>query len=53
MFEADGERGLVRFWECFHACDRGAFCEATAASLGPVLGREVSETLGRAVRNWR
>jgi hypothetical protein len=51
MFEADGEGGLVRFWDCFHAADRGT--EATAASLAPLLATEVSPTLGRAIRDWR
>jgi hypothetical protein len=53
MFDADGEDGLVRFWECFHASDRLACGEATAASLAPLLRTEVSQILGRAVRNWR
>ena len=53
MFEADGEDGLVRFWDCFHATDRLGSGEVTAASLAPLLGREVSATLGRAVRDWR
>jgi hypothetical protein len=51
MFEADGEEGLVRFWNCFHAADRGN--EATSASLAPLLTAEVSPTLGRAIRDWR
>jgi hypothetical protein len=51
MFEADGEDGLVRFWECFHARDRAEF-GATAASLAPLLTTEVSPTLGRAVCAW-
>jgi hypothetical protein len=53
MFEADGEDGLVRFWECFHATDRFGTGEVTSASLAPFLGAEVSKTLGLAVRNWR
>jgi hypothetical protein len=52
IFEADGEDGLVRFWDCFHARDRVSD-GATAASLAPLLTAEVSPTLGRAVRNWR
>ena len=52
MFEADGEDGLVRFWDCFHSRDR-ANAGATAASLAPLLTAEVSSTLGRAVRNWQ
>jgi hypothetical protein len=53
MFEADGEDGLVRFWDCFHATDRVNASEATAASLAPLLTTEVSPTLGRAIRDWR
>jgi hypothetical protein len=52
VFDADGEAGLVRFWNCFHATDRLSG-EVTAASLAPLLRTEVSETLGRAVRDWR
>jgi hypothetical protein len=33
MFDADGEDGLVRFWNCFHATDRLDPSQATAASL--------------------
>ena len=53
MFDADGEDGLVRFWDCFHAIDRLNSGEVTAASLAPLLSTEVSETLGRAVQDWR
>lgn len=53
MFEIDGEPGLVRFWDCFHAQDRVSAGAATAASLAPLLTTEVSHTLGRAVRDWR
>jgi hypothetical protein len=52
-FEADGEDGLVRFWDCFHATDRVSASVATAASLAPLLTAEVSPTLGRAIRDWR
>jgi hypothetical protein len=52
MFSIDGEDGLVRFWECFHAVDRVSGGETTAASLAPLLTKEVSPTLGRAVREW-
>jgi hypothetical protein len=52
MFEADGEAGLVRFWDCFHSRDR-VNDEPTAASLAPLLTAEVSPILGRAVRDWR
>ena len=53
MFDVDGEDGLVRFWSCFHATDRLISHEVTAASLVPLLRTEVSETLGRAVQDWR
>ena len=53
MFDADGEDGLVRFWNCFHATDRLSFGKVTTASLARVLRTEVSETLGRAIQNWR
>ena len=53
MFNADGEDGLVRFWNCFHGTDRLGSGEVTAASLAPLLSTEVSETLGRAIQNWR
>lgn len=53
LFDADGEDGLVRFWDCFHATDRVSAGQANAASLAPLLTTEVSRTLGRAVRDWR
>jgi hypothetical protein len=53
MFEADGEDGLVRFWDCFHATDRLHSGNVTAATLAPLLSAEVSQTLGRAVQRWR
>jgi len=53
MFDADGEDGLVHFWNYFHATDRLDSGEVTAASLAPLLRTEVSETLGRAVQDWR
>jgi hypothetical protein len=52
MFERDGEVGVVRFWEWFHAADRVELGEATAASLAPLLSKNVSPTLGRAIRDW-
>ena len=52
-FEIDGEDGLVRFWECFHATDRVTAGEVTAATLAPLLTSDVSATLGRAIRDWR
>lgn len=53
MFEIDGEDGLVRLWDCFLGRDRFGPGEATPASLAPLLTKEVSSTLGKAVRDWR
>lgn len=53
LFQADGEDGVVRFWQCFHATDRVPAGGATAASLAPLLTTQVSETLGRAIGAWR
>jgi hypothetical protein len=53
MFDADGESALARFWECFHVADRTYPTPLTAVSLAPILADEVSQTLGRAVRDWR
>jgi hypothetical protein len=53
MFDADGEDVLLRFWNCFRAADRVDAGAVTAASLAPLLRTEVSEVLGRAVRDWR
>jgi hypothetical protein len=53
MFNADGEAGLVRFWNAFHGTDRLDSGEVTATSLAPLLRTEVSVTLGRAIQNWR
>ena len=53
MFQVDGEDGLVRFWECFHATDPASAGRATAASLAPLLASDVSRTLEHAIRGWR
>jgi hypothetical protein len=53
MFGADGEDGLIRFWNCFHETGRFGSGPVTPASLAPVLRTEVSRTLGRAIQNWR
>lgn len=53
VFDTDGEDALARFWNCFHATDLLSSGKVTAASLAPVLRTEVSETLGRAIQNWR
>jgi hypothetical protein len=47
MFEVDGEDGLVRFWDCFHATDRLCSGNVTGATLAPLLRAEVSQTLGQ------
>ena len=52
-FEADGEDGLVRFWNCFHSTDRVSDAGPTVASLASLLATEVSPTLGREIRAWR
>jgi hypothetical protein len=52
MFDVDGEVGLKRFWECFHAIDRVSGGATTPAALAPVLTKEVSPTLGRTIREW-
>jgi hypothetical protein len=53
MFDVDGEDGVVRFWDYFRTADRFDPAEVSAASLATLLDSEVSETLGRAVREWR
>jgi hypothetical protein len=53
MFNADGEDGLIRLWNSFHATERVSSGEVTAASLVPLLRTDVSEILGRAIRDWR
>lgn len=53
MFHAEGEEGLVRLWDYFHATDRLDSDELTAASLAPLLRTEVSQTLGRALEEWQ
>jgi len=53
VFEADGEEGLVRLWDCFHARDRFNTGPVERAPLASLLAKEVSETLGRAIRDWR
>jgi hypothetical protein len=53
VFEADGEGGLVRFWEFFHPNNRTGSGGGTAATLARVLETEVSRTLGQSVRGWR
>ena len=53
VFDTDGADGLVRLWNCFHAIDRFAINEVTTQSLAALLKSEVSETLGRAIQEWR
>jgi hypothetical protein len=52
MFDADGEDGLVRFWNFFRATDRRNSDVVSAAALAPMLTAEVSEALGQAIRDW-
>jgi hypothetical protein len=52
-FNADGEDGLVRFWECFHGTDRLTAGDVTTTSLASLLSTDVSETLARGIRAWR
>jgi hypothetical protein len=52
VFNADGEDGLVRLWDCFRATDRLNAGEVATASLAALLRTEVSDTLGRAVQDW-
>lgn len=53
VYQADGEDGLIRFWDCFHATDRIPAGKATVSSLARLLTAEVSPTLGHAIRDWR
>jgi hypothetical protein len=53
MFQVDGEDGLVRFWDCFHATDHFRSGDVSTASLAALLATEVSETLGQAVEEWQ
>ncbi len=53
LFEAEGEDVLTRLWECFHATDRFEISEVTTAALASLVRSEVSETLGRAIQDWR
>jgi hypothetical protein len=53
IFNADGEQGLMRFWDCFHAIDHLSLSEVTTSSVAGLLRTEVSQTLGRAIQNWR
>jgi hypothetical protein len=53
MFDADGEDGLIRFWNCFHAADPLSPDQVTTSSLARLLRTEVSQTLGRAIQSWR
>jgi hypothetical protein len=53
VFDADGEDGLIRLWNYFHASTHASAESTTAASLAPLLSANVSETLGSAVLQWR
>jgi hypothetical protein len=43
----------MRFWDCFHAIDHLSLSEVTTSSVAGLLRTEVSQTLGRAIQNWR
>ena len=51
MFDADGEDGLVRFWEYFVHTQREDDA-VTPLTLPTLLSLHVSATLGHAVREW-
>jgi hypothetical protein len=53
VFRAEGEAGLLRLWDCFHGRDRDELHQATTESVAALLSAEVSQTLGRAIRDWR
>jgi hypothetical protein len=53
MFEADGEDGLIRFWDCFHTAGFPSPDHVTTSSLARLLRTDVSQTLGRAIQSWR
>jgi len=53
MFEADGEDGLIRFWDCFHTAGFPSPDQVTTSSLARLLRTDVSQTLGRAIQSWR
>jgi hypothetical protein len=53
MFDAEGEAVLVRWWKYFRTSDHHVAGDVTAATLAPMLATEVSEILGRTVREWR
>jgi hypothetical protein len=52
VFDADGEAALLRCWDFFRSRPPGRTGAVDAASLAPLLGENVSETLGRAIRDW-
>jgi hypothetical protein len=54
LFDVEGEAGLVRFWECFHARDRvPPGVTASPARVAALLSAEVSPLLGAAITTWR
>jgi hypothetical protein len=53
MFNADGEDGVIRFWNYFRATDMTNLGEVTTSSLAALLEAEVSQTLGQAIQDWR
>jgi hypothetical protein len=53
VFNADGEDGVIRFWNYFHAADRTNLGGVATTSLAALLEEEVSQTLGHAIQDWR
>ncbi len=52
MYQEDGEKSLVRFWNCFQSPDRVSDGTMTTKVLVQLLISEVSKTLGWAISNW-
>jgi hypothetical protein len=52
VFDADGEDALVRLWDYFRANSHRIDVDVTTASMAALLESEVSETLGRSIRDW-
>jgi hypothetical protein len=52
IFNADGETALTRFWDCFQGRGAPGPSDIRAAAIAPLLGDQVSATLGLAVSDW-
>ncbi len=53
VFNADGEDALIRLWDRFGPGARTDPDPTSTRRLADVLSGDVSETLGRAIRDWR